>query len=346
MGNLCSIFHDRHDRLKLLTGSPAKAEFLSQCVYWWQISTYKIKNSHDIWFTLTTEDLAKKARLSESSVSRYLAGYVKDGLMEKRVLKRYSKKHGHEITCLHLRITEKLLKLLLLSDKTPALKNEDRSESQALKQTDDSGIVKLTVPFNKENLIKENNTDVRKKNAVNFVDKKNQPPKPVPLTVATPSGLERQVKGMMVNVMKTQAKISSPQQVYAEILFSLHNPQQFKSVVCIRHKINIIASLLKKNAWKTPFGFHKYRQSDKVTENPGIAKSQEQDTLSNLLQAYEETNAKILGKGELINGLFHSLKEKQQGIPDTRATEAKGELAALYSKQKVLEEKLGLMGYL
>mgnify|MGYP001393964202 CR=1 FL=1 len=84
--NIATIYHDRHDQLKLLVGSPAKAEFLSKCIYWWQISKYKIKNSDYIWFTRTTDELAAGAALSESSVGRYLRDFSDKGLIEKRVI--------------------------------------------------------------------------------------------------------------------------------------------------------------------------------------------------------------------------------------------------------------------
>lgn len=259
MGNLCSIFYERHEQIKFLTGSAAKAEFLSKCIYWWQISTYKLKTSDHIWFTQTTRELAQKAGLSESSITRYLSFYVKADLIEKKVCKRYSKKHGHEITCLHIRITEKLLHILRSSHKIlPA-----RVELPAvLTTTDDTEIVNLTHPLYKENKNKRNNIDVRKQISVNSVDKKiKKTVYPIEKAIGerVTTELKNQVKGMMVNVEKQgKVHISDKEQVFSEIIFSLSNPQQFQGIDCFKYKLNIIASLLKNNAWKTPYGFYNH----------------------------------------------------------------------------------------
>lgn len=70
---------------------------------------------------------------------------------------------------------------------------------------------------------------------------------------------KNQIKGMMHNVMKKEGvNISNPEQTFAEITFSLLNTQQFREIDCFKHKVNIIASILRRNTWKTPYGFHKY----------------------------------------------------------------------------------------
>ncbi|MDA0911379.1 MAG: helix-turn-helix domain-containing protein, partial [Proteobacteria bacterium] len=262
-------YHDRHDQLKLLAGSPAKAEFLSKCIYWWQISKYKIKNSEHIWFTRTTDELAAGAGLSESSVGRYLRDFATKGLIEKRTIKRYSKKHGQDIACLHIRITEKLLALLKTTTKKPSTANQEtigteQPDSKNLSHTDDTPSVNLTVPtiYNKEKNL--NNSTVKQVD-VNCVEKKE------PLSGKTVFSIEKQigervttevkeqVKGMLFNVLKQQNQsLKHHERLFSEVLFAITNQAQFKGVTCITHRINIAASLIRKKQWKTPKGFYNH----------------------------------------------------------------------------------------
>ncbi|MFO2823027.1 hypothetical protein SCO38_14470 [Legionella pneumophila serogroup 1] len=67
------------------------------------------------------------------------------------------------------------------------------------------------------------------------------------------------VKGMLLNVQKSHGvKLSSPQKVLDEIVFSLSNKEQFQNIDTFQHKINIISQLLRNNRWRTPKGFNKY----------------------------------------------------------------------------------------
>ncbi len=112
--NLCSIHIEKYNQIKLLTGSPAKAEFLSKCIFWWQISTYTLGDDK-IWFTRSIKDMSSESNLSERTIGRYLNELEHTGLIE-RVSKLRLKKR------LYIRITDKLLTLLNQSKTT--LKNE------------------------------------------------------------------------------------------------------------------------------------------------------------------------------------------------------------------------------
>ena len=210
--NIATIYHDRYDQLKLLTGSPSKAEFLSKCIYWWQISKYKIKHSDYIWFTRTTDELAAGAGLSNSSVGRYLRDFANKGLIEKRVLKRFSRKHSQDITCLHIRITEKLLVLLKTTTKKSSSTNQKskdnkQSNSKYLSQLDDTPSVNLTDPTinNKDNY---HNNSIIKYNAVNYGEKQNTSFKKTVFPIEKEIGervseeIKDQIKGMLYNVLK------------------------------------------------------------------------------------------------------------------------------------------------
>ena len=265
--NIATIYHERHDQLKLLAGSPAKAEFLSKCVYWWQISKYKIKNSDYTWFTRTTDELAAGAGLSESSVGRYLKDFAQKGLIEKRVIKRFSKKHGQDIACLHVRITDKLLALLKTTTKKPSTTNPTRegdqqSGSKNLGRLDDTPSVNLTVPTINNKGNSPNNSTV-KHDAVNCGEKQKASFEKTVFPIEKEIGervseeIKDQIKGMLYNVLKTQGQeLKHNERLFTEVFFAVTNPEQFKDVHCMNHRINIAASLIRTNHWRTPKGLY------------------------------------------------------------------------------------------
>lgn len=269
--NIATIYHDRHDQLKLLAGSPAKAEFLSKCIYWWQISKYKIKNSDYIWFTRTTDELAAGAALSESSVGRYLRDFAEKNLIEKRVLKRYSRKHGQDIACLHIRITEKLLALLKTttqkSSTTNQIDEDDKQpDSNILPQLDDTPSVNLTDPTinNKGNspnndisTVSQDDVNCGKKQKASF--EKTVFPIEKEIGERVSEELKDQIKGMLYNVLKQQGQeLKHNERLFTEVLFSVTNKEQFKDVDCMNHRINIAASVIRKKQWRTPKGFYNH----------------------------------------------------------------------------------------
>ncbi len=269
MGNLCSIFHSRHDLIKSMAGSPAKAEFLSKLLFWWQISKYKIKRSDYIWFTRTTEELAAGAGLSNTSVGRYLRDFSNKGLIEKRVIKRYSRKHGQDITCLHIRITDKLLTILKTVTPKPSTTNQSgednkRPDSNNSLQVDDTPSVNLTDPTINSKGDSSNNSTV-KTGDVNYGEKqkasfeKNVFPIEKEIGERVSEELKDQIKGMLYNVLKHLGQeLKQNERLFTEVLFAVTNKEQFKDITCMNHRINIAASLIRKKQWRTPKGFYNH----------------------------------------------------------------------------------------
>jgi len=267
--NIATIYHDRHDQLKLLAGSPAKAEFLSKCIYWWQISKYKIKNSDYIWFTRTTDELAAGSGLSDSSVGRYLRNFADKGLIEKRVIKRFSRKHDQDIACLHIRITDKLLALLKTTTKKSSTTNQTAADdkqpdSKNLPQLNDTPSVNLTDPTINNKGYSPNNSTV-KHNAVNCGKKQKASFEKTVFPVEKEIGervseeLKDQIKGMLYNVLKQQEQeLKHNERLFTEVLFAVTNQEQFKDVDSMNHRINIAASLIRKKQWRTPKGFYNH----------------------------------------------------------------------------------------
>lgn len=269
--NIATIYHDRHDQLKLLAGSPAKAEFLSKCIYWWQISKYKIKHSDHIWFTRTTDELAAGAGLSESSVGRYLRDFSDKGLIEKRVIKRFSRKHDQDIACLHIRITDKLLVLLKTTTKKPSTTNQttrdnEQPDSKNLPHIDDTPSVNLTNPtINNKEDFPNNNISTVSQDVVNCEKKQKASFEKTVFPIEKDIGervseeIKDHIKGMLYNVLKNQGQeLKHNERLFTEVLFAVTNKEQFKDVACINHRINIAASLIRKKQWRTPKGFYNH----------------------------------------------------------------------------------------
>jgi len=271
MGNLCSIFHNKLDLLKSQAGSLAKAEFLDKCLFWWQISNYTIKNSSHTWFTRTTDQMAKEVGCSERTIRRYLADLIDKGLIEKQVRERYSKTHGKHITSLHIRITDKLLAILKTYTTTSQAPKEKQTDSKNLPQNDRTCSDSLSVPsYNKEKEYKYNNNTVSQNDNVNLGDNKEShlhstPKQTLTFEIEKKIGeivsieVKNQVKGMMVNLEKQHGIIlNNKERLFAEIIYSLINPQQFSGIKSATHKINIISKLLRQKRWSTPKGFYNH----------------------------------------------------------------------------------------
>lgn len=254
-----------------MVGSPAKAEFLSKLIFWWQISKYKIKNSDYIWFTRTTSELASDSGLSDSSVGRYLRCFAEKDLIEKRVIKRYSKKHSQDITCLHIRITDKLLALLKTSPPNSSTTNQtpeviNNSVSIVLPLVDDTPSVNLTDPTinNKGNslnnsisFVSQDDVNCGKKQKASF--EKTIFPIEKEIGERVSEEIKDHIKGMLYNVLKQQGQeLKHNERLFTEVLFSVTNKEQFKDITCINHRINIAASLIRKKQWKTPKGFYNH----------------------------------------------------------------------------------------
>ena len=266
--NHSSIYHESYERLFELTKNYNKATLLDKLIYWWQISTYTLPNSPDIWFTRSREQIAEDTGLSLRTIDRYLKEFEHDGLIEK-VNKLFLKKH------LYIRITNKLLLAIKLPKQN--LKNEaTKSESVNLKQDGSIDIANLATSIYKEknnNLI---NSTVKTDGNVNlFQNPSSQntkagtfsnhyPQYPVEKIIGevlTPKFVNY-IKGMLQNIKNQHnINVSSPEQLYAEVVFAVQNKQyQFIGITDNVHRINLIAKLLRENNWRTPKGFFNYSE--------------------------------------------------------------------------------------
>lgn len=259
------------DRLHELTNNYNKATLLDKLIYWWQISKFTL-NDEKIWFTRSIEQIATDSRISKRSVERYLQQFEQAGLIEK-INKLYKKKN------LYIRITDKLLSLLETSHKTH-LKNQTKPEGEGvvpqnkerifLNQPGGTDHAKMAQSIYKE---KYNNNPVNNNTvsqAVIVTDLKNKhqhnvqslyPTYPIEKLIGErlSSRKKNYIKGTMRNLQKQDGlTFSSPEQLFAEIVFTVLNEQQLQGVYTFKHRIQIIANLLRKKRWLTPKGFYTY----------------------------------------------------------------------------------------
>lgn len=271
MTNLSTINHQNFDRLFNLTNSYNKATLLDKLIYWWQISTYTL-NDDKIWFTRSLDQIALDAKLAKRTVERYLKSFVESGLIEK-TNKLYKKKN------LYIRITDKLQTFLgnshLNSSDNPLntlekSTNPTVGKSLFLKQNGGTDNAKMAESIYKDkdiNLIVNNNT-ISQSSIVNNL--KTLPTQSINSLYPTYKIEEKigeqltireknYIKGMMHNIQQHhEVAISSPEQLFAEIVFSVLNEQQISGVTNFNHRIQIIAKLLREKRWNTPKGFYNH----------------------------------------------------------------------------------------
>ena len=266
MGNACAIFHKRFDLIYQLTNTYQQAIFLDKCIYWWQISKYTL-GKNKIFFTRSYEQMATEARISESSVNRYLKDFEEKGYIEKITkLSASNKGEFKVIKRTYINITEKLLSILNITA------NEGQGveliNSVFLEQPDIIDNVTMTESIYKvKDHNQNNNSTVKQKSIVNnskTITKQittNLPSYPIEPQIGErmTERLKNYIKGTLKN-LETQHKLnfSDPNKLFAEIIFSATQDLQWPGIDNPHHRVNIIAKLLRQKQWKTPKGFYNH----------------------------------------------------------------------------------------
>ena len=333
MNNLSSINHTNFNRLYELTNNYNKATLLDKLIYWWQISNYTL-NDEKVWFTRSTEQISAESKISQRSVERYLKEFKDLGYIEK-TNKLFKKKN------LYIRITDKLLHALSIvkEHKQTAIlnheKNNHNKKSVILSQNGGTNPAILAESINKEKYNKNltNSTvklmlEVRKQEKTKRVLPIKYPVYPVEQQIGKQLA-EREknyIKGMMSNLQQQHhISISSPEQLFAEIVFSVLNDEQLTGISEFRHRIQIIAKLLREKRWKTPKGFYKYAdysqrfKTNSTHENNQLlkklkAKINDLNTVINseshyLAEASNTQQNKLPASQELLNSITNKLSD-------------------------------------
>jgi len=346
MKNLSSINHNNFSKLHELTNSYNKATLLDKLIYWWQISTFTLPNNPHIWFTRSRERIAEESKLSLRTIDRYLNEFTTEGLIEK-TNKLFIKKN------LYIRITDKLLLALGLSSQdvgstfknisptqtTYEITKELSIQEMECKKTTQHGSIDtamLAVPIYKEQDNNLTNSTVRQDDNVNNFKKElpettnNQsvshfPKYPIEKIIGeqlTPQ-FTNYIKGTLKNLTtQHNIKASSPEQLYAEVVFAVLNKQhQFVGIPDNNHRINLIAKLIRENRWRTPKGFYNHSEIGKHFKTLQPTKNNLEPGLREGGGLYKTTINHMANTR--INGEIRRAKQELQDINNTIQTETR-----------------------
>ncbi|MFW2535215.1 hypothetical protein [Legionella sp. 28fT52] len=230
-----SIYYLGFNKLLSLTKCPKEALLLDKIIFHHQGTLLKRENR--LWFTKKIPELAAELGFSESRIYIYLKNLEEEGFIIRKRFKYYGVPRSF------IAITEMLQSKLQLITKEP---------ENALE-------IKEKIPNPKQNinermdyLVSVDTNNKEKNSVINNITLSHSDTK-------LPLNKLNIVKGMLLNVQKQHGvKLSSPQKVLDEVVFSLSNQEQFQNIGTFQHKINIISQLLRTNRWKTPKGFNKY----------------------------------------------------------------------------------------
>ena len=229
-----SIYYYGFNKLLSLTMCSKEAILLDKIIFYYQGTL--LKRDNRLWFTKKIPDLAVELGFSESRIYIYLKNLELKGLILRKRYKYYGVPRSF------ISLTNSLQDQLAIQS-NPSIQNIDIKEKVPLPDNISDRMDSL-VPG--ESINKDQNNVI---NNINF-EKHHLKIKFKELNI---------VKGMLSNVQNQHGvKLSSPNQVLDEILFSLSNKEQFPNIKTFQHKINIISQLLRNNRWKTPKGFGKY----------------------------------------------------------------------------------------
>jgi len=231
-----SIYYYGFNKLLNLTKCPKEALLLDKILFYHQGTL--LKRDSRLWFTKKIPDIAKDLGFSESRIYVYLKNLEDQGLIIRKRFKFYGVPRAFIST------SDKLQNILQLND--VAIKESIAIKEKIPKCTDLVINERMDSPVLVESINKVKNS------VINNITLKN-----IGSLGVTNSELNI-LKGMFTNIQKHGVKLSSPHQVFDEILYSISNTQQFNNVETFQHKINIISKLLRQGIWKTPKGFFKY----------------------------------------------------------------------------------------
>ncbi|HAT8258164.1 TPA: hypothetical protein JA493_14450, partial [Legionella pneumophila] len=214
---------------------PKEALLLDKIIFHYQGTLLKRENK--LWFTKKIPDLAAELGFSESRIYIYLKNLEEEGLIIRKRFKYYGVPRSF------IAITETLQSKLQFLSK----EKENTIEIKEKKPTSRNDINERM-----DYLVSADTNNKEKNRVINNITL-NQLDDKLPINELNI------VKGMLLNVQKSHGvKLSSPQKVLDEIVFSLSNKEQFQNIDTFQHKINIISQLLRNNRWRTPKGFNKY----------------------------------------------------------------------------------------
>ncbi|MDO5184833.1 hypothetical protein PSM79_13620, partial [Legionella pneumophila] len=197
-----SIYYHRFNKLLSLTNCPKEALLLDKIIFHYQGTLLKRENK--LWFTKKIPDLAAELGFSESRIYIYLKNLEEEGLIIRKRFKYYGVPRSF------IAITETLQSKLQFLSK----EKENTIEIKEKKPTSRNDINERM-----DYLVSADTNNKEKNRVINNITL-NQLDDKLPINELNI------VKGMLLNVQKSHGvKLSSPQKVLDEIVFSLSNKE-------------------------------------------------------------------------------------------------------------------------
>ncbi|HEM6962619.1 TPA: hypothetical protein U2K06_002815 [Legionella pneumophila] len=266
MGNVCSIYHSRYDKIFAQFRSHNKAVVLDKMLFWWQHSKYTFKNNPAIWFSRDYETMANATGVALSTLKTYLADFDKEGFIQRQSKLVSLKQEDGSIQIkkrCFIRFTDKFLALVNISTTVQAPDYPKNTEKSAFFAQDCT----IEKPESALSYIKENKdfniSNSTISNAV-AVDKPKDRFSEFAIETEVGERLSQRdknyIKGVLRNLETAKpGLIGNPEQVFAEVVYSILSDEQWTGgTENIRHRINIVAKLIRSRTWRTPKGFYNH----------------------------------------------------------------------------------------
>lgn len=264
-----SVNTQRITQLSDLSGSYNKGLLLDKIAFLSINSTLKLPGSsiQEGWFSVPYEKLAKMLCISLRTINSHIKALEERGLIEK-VRKKFN-----NTTRAFIRLTPKTYLQLGYEDKVEMKPKNVRetTESKNLEQNCTLRNAELACSYIevKELENTNNNSTVRQACIVNNlkttpINPKTEQPQSYAIEKTIGEQLEPRlknyIKGMLTNIQtQHDIQISNPEQLFAEVVFSVLNKEnQMVGVEDSHHRVNIIAKLLRSRLWTTPKGFYNH----------------------------------------------------------------------------------------
>ncbi|KTD71789.1 hypothetical protein Lste_0074 [Legionella steelei] len=285
-----SIYYLGFNKLLSLTKCPKEALLLDKIIFHHQGTLLKRENR--LWFTKKIPELAEELGFSESRTYIYLKNLEEAGFIIRKRFKYYGVPRSF------IAISELLQNKLQLIIKEPEniieIKEKSPNSAHDINERMDSPVLRESINKDQNkvinNIIHNNSSNTLALTELNIV------------------------KGMLLNVQRQHGvKLSSPQKVFDEVVFSINNQEQFQNIGTFQHKINIISQLLRANHWKTPKGFNKYSPEAKRYQE-----KEEQEQVARLTLKKEECGYSGLNEVATHNRLQNVYDLPQPPCPNIK----------------------------
>lgn len=236
------------------TGSVRAALIFSKIAY--SFANTKIEHENKLWCCLKKQDLADWAGLSIRTIDNMLEILLKKGLILKKnfVWREKLQTHFHIPEFATITLTKHFSKVGKPTNKKNTETSKGSNAQNCRQQPAKKGVsIKI-----RTNLKKTNNNTSTTNLPTTLISKKSD----IIFNVIENELSQRQLKyleGAFNNTLKrNNLKISSPQELWEQLKFSVLNIQQHKGIKSFQHIVSRCMKILSDGNWRTPIGFNNH----------------------------------------------------------------------------------------